>query len=191
MVQLAVGHIERFNPAFMALLSRGLRRRPDLMDIRRYSPLPARITDASCVTDMMIHDIDLALKLASSGVKYISATGRSIKTNRLDVCHAVLVFENGAVANIEANRVHTEKVRMLYGAYSGSIYEIDMLNRSALLRSKDGISQLPVAQHDQLQFELREFVSAVLEGKKPTVTGEDGVAALEIANAVEEAALRK
>ncbi len=108
---LAVGHIERFNPAYIALKKNLKNKKPDIIDIKRLSPLPARITDVSCVIDMMIHDIDLAIDLAGSEIKTLKATGEKIATPRLDKANTVIVFKNGVIANIEASRVNDDKVR--------------------------------------------------------------------------------
>lgn len=187
---LAVGHIERFNPAYVALVKELGRDVPDIIDIKRFSPFPERITDVSCVIDMMIHDIDLARHLAGSEVKHINAIGKKVRTNKLDQTLAVLVFKNGVVANIEANRVHSEKVRKIVAASGKVVYEADLLNRN-LKRSVAGRSKsISVDAFDQLNVELRDFVKAVAKKGKPSVTGEDGLSALETANKIEEAALK-
>ncbi|MFH1709636.1 MAG: Gfo/Idh/MocA family oxidoreductase [bacterium] len=187
---LAVGHIERFNPAYMALAEQLGKKIPDLIDIKRFSPFPARITDASCVIDMMIHDIDLARHLAGSQVKHINVIGKKIRTNRLDQALAVLVFKNGVVANIETNRVHVEKIRKVTVAGMKGIFEADLLGRSLKISTAGKSKNIGVKPFDQLNFELKDFVNAIIKKRKPSVTGEDGLSALEIANKIEEAALR-
>jgi predicted dehydrogenase len=187
---LAVGHIERFSPAYMALSGQLGRDTPDLIDIKRLSPFPARIFDVSVVMDMMIHDIDLARHLAKSEIKHVKAVGKKIRTERLDQATAVLVFKNGVVANIEANRVHTEKVRMLTAASNKAVYEADLLNKT-LKRSKVGKStDISIKSFDQLQCELKDFINSIIKKQKPSVTGEDGLAALEIVLKIEEEALK-
>ena len=187
---LAVGHIERFSPAYMALADQLGKDVPDLIDIRRLSPFPARIFDVSVVMDVMIHDIDLARNLAKSEIKYIKATGKKVRTERLDQATAVLVFKNGVVANIEANRTHTEKVRMLTAASNKEVFEADLLNKKLKKMAGGKAEEIRVNSFDQLQYELKDFISAIIKGRKPSVTGEDGLAALEIASKIEEAALR-
>jgi predicted dehydrogenase len=186
---LAVGHIERFNPAYTALKKCLKNKAPQVIDIKRLSPLPARITDVSCVIDMMIHDIDLAIDLAGSTVKTLKASGKKVATNRLDQANAVLVFKNGVIANIEASRVHSDKVRKLIAA-GKEIYEADLLNKS-LKRSVAGRSEsLETKALDQLNAELRDFINSILSKKRPLITGEDGLNALEVANMIEEAGAR-
>jgi predicted dehydrogenase len=187
---LAVGHIERFNPAYVALVARLGKNVPDIIDINRFSPFPARIADVSCVIDMMIHDIDLAINLAKSEVKQISAVGKKVRTDRLDQASAVLLFKNGAVANIGASRVHSEKVRKLIAAGMKESYEVDLLNRS-LKRTAAGSSKaIAIEPYDQLNHELKDFVNSIIRKRKPLVTGDDGLSALEVANKIEEAALK-
>jgi predicted dehydrogenase len=187
---LAVGHIERFSPAYMALSEQLGRDIPELIDIRRLSPFPARIFDVSVVMDVMIHDIDLARHLAKSEIKDVKAIGKKIKTNRLDQANAVLIFKNGVVANIEADRTHTEKVRRLIASGVKGSYDADLLNKT-LKKSADGKStDISISSFDQLQYELKDFVNAIIKKQKPSVTGEDGLAALEIALKIEEEALK-
>ncbi len=187
---LEVGHIERFNPAYAALIDQLGKDIPAIIDIKRFSPLPARITDASCVIDMMIHDIDLARHLAGAEVKYVNATGKKVKTDKLDQAFAVIVFRNGTVANIEASRVHSEKVRKLITAGGKNVYEADLLNRSLKKMSAGRSKNIKVSSFDQLNAELKDFVNAIIRKRKPSVTGEDGLSALEIASRIEQAALR-
>ena len=188
-IVLAVGHIERFNPAYMAITKKLGKQKPDIIDIKRFSPYPERITDASCVIDMMIHDIDLSRKLAGSEIKYVNATGEKVRSDKLDRALAVLIFKNGVIANIEANRLHDGKVRKMTVIRGDIAYEADMLNKTARMIKSGESMAIKVEQFDQLNIELNDFVSAALKGKKPAVTGEDGLAALEIAQEIEKAAI--
>ncbi len=187
---LAVGHIERFNPAYSALVERLGKAVPELIDIKRFSPFPARISDVSCVIDMMIHDIDLARHLAGAEVRSINAAGKKVKTDMLDQAFAVIVFRNGTVANIEANRVHGEKVRSLIAAGGKGTYEADLLNRNLKISKNGRSSSVGIKSYDQLHAELEDFVKAIIKKGKPSVTGEDGLSALEVAIRIEEEALK-
>jgi predicted dehydrogenase len=189
-ITLAVGFIERFNPAYVALRKALGRGKPDLIDIRRLSPFPARINDVSCVIDMMIHDIDLAIKLAGADIRYINATGNKVKTAMLDNAYAVIVFTNGTIANIEASRVHNDKVRNVIVASGKSIYDADLLNKTAKVKTEGRLKELQVEKVDQLNLELRDFINAITKNAKPSVSGRDGVVALEVANTIEELALK-
>ena len=194
---LAVGHIERFNPAYTALIDQLGRDIPEIIDIKRFSPFPARITDVSCVIDMMIHDIDLARHLAKSEIKCVNAIGKKVKSDKLDQALAVLVFKNGAVANIEANRVHGEKVRKLIAAgplrreaSRKAVYEADLLNKSLKISNAGRSKDISIKPFDQLNYELKDFINSIMKKRKPSVTGEDGSLALDIANKIEEEALK-
>jgi len=187
---LTVGHIERFSPVYMKL-EQELKGKPLLIiDIKRFSPFPARISDVSCVMDIMIHDIDLALKLAGSPVEQVSAVGKKIRTERLDTAQAVLVFKNGTIANIGTSRVNEVKVRQIIAVAGDKIYEADLLNKQLKEQTTKGKRAIPIDDHDQLNHELMCFASAVLKNRTPVVTGEDALKALDIATRVEEAALR-
>ncbi len=186
---LAVGHIERFNPAFTGLLKHLRGGKPDVIDIRRLSPFPERIADVSVVIDMMIHDIDLARKLAGSEVKRVNAMGKKVRTNRLDSAFAVIVFKNGVIANIEASRVHNEKVRSLVVSSGASLYEADLLNKSLKVNRDERTESIKTETLDQLNVELRDFINSIEKKRDPLVTGKDGLAALEIAEQIEKAAV--
>lgn len=188
---LTVGHIERFSPAYMKIEQAFRGKRPDVIDIKRFSPFPARITDVSCVMDIMIHDIDLARKLAGSDVICLSATGSMIKTNRLDKAHAILVFGSGTVANIQTSRVNDEKVRNVIVAEGKTVYCADLLNKTVLRQSSGKKETIVVADHDQLKYELMCFIGSITGHSQPVVTGDDGLAALDIAEKVEAAALKQ
>jgi predicted dehydrogenase len=188
-VVLAVGHIERFNPAYKALISFIKGRKVEVYDIRRCSPFPARIGDASVIIDMMIHDIDLVLKLVGSKVKYVNAVGKKIKTQRLDQVHAAIVFENGVVANIEADRTHSDKIRSIVAAGRDMIFEADLLNKKAFSVVNHEKKDVPTEVLDQLNTELKDFIYAIMNKRTPSVTGEDGLEALKIAEVIEEKAL--
>jgi len=186
---LAVGHIERFNPAYTAL-KKGLgRAKPDIIDIKRLSPFPERINDVSCVIDMMIHDIDLAIDMAGSEVKHMNAIGKKTRSSKLDQAIAVLVFKNGMIANIEASRVHSEKMRRVVAMNGKYIYEADLLNKKLFKSISGKRGEIKVTLLDQLNSELRAFISAISKRSNLLVTGEDGLNALAIANRIEEEAL--
>lgn len=185
---LAVGHIERFNPAYMAIIKALGKKKPDIIDLKRLSPFPERITDVSVVIDMMVHDIDLARHIAGSEVKFLNATGKTVRSQKLDQVLAVIVFENGVVANIEASRVHDSKVRKITLAYGKAVYEADLLAKTAKMTELGDSRALNVTSIDQLNHELKDFILAIKNNKRPSVTGEDGKAALMIATKIEEAA---
>ncbi|MCX5725974.1 MAG: Gfo/Idh/MocA family oxidoreductase [Candidatus Saganbacteria bacterium] len=124
---LATGHIERFNPAYVAAEKMLYREKPLILNIKRLSPFPERITDANVITDMMIHDLDLAMNIAGSPVDSIKARGKKIKTKVLDQVFAHILFQNGLIANIEADRTRDTKVREIEAICESCNLVIDLL----------------------------------------------------------------
>ena len=108
---IQVGHIERFNPALLALSN--LEIEPKYIEVHRMAPFTSRGTDVPVVLDLMIHDIDLILSFISSPVEEIYANGVSIMTNSVDIANARIKFENGSIANITSSRVAKDRVRKI------------------------------------------------------------------------------
>jgi predicted dehydrogenase len=210
-----VGHIERFNPAIVAM--QRLDVRPRFIEVVRISPLTFRSIDVGVVLDMMIHDIDIVLRLANSRVSKIDATGVSVIGEVEDICNARLTFENGCVANLTASRLSLKTERKLrvfsQDAYvsidyqkkvgvvarrSGNVEKIRQTVQQIRRGEIDDITQLDFAdlvQVEELQIddieplraELESFVDAVANKKRPAVTAEEGLAAVEVASHVVEA----
>ncbi|MFC1559711.1 Gfo/Idh/MocA family protein [Candidatus Margulisiibacteriota bacterium] len=188
---LAVGHIERFNPAyrrFKELLKDINIDTIKVIDAKRLSPYPERITDASVVLDIMIHDIDLVLNMVNSKVSKISATGEKVRSKSLDKATANITFENGIVADLEADRIHAKKVRDFNVTANDHLYEIDLIKKEIIKKVEHETENVEVSLHDQLQIELSDFINAVLKNRKPLVTGEEGRDVLKIALKIEELA---
>lgn len=196
---LSCGFIERFNPAFNVAETLIRKDRPLIINITRESPLPERITDASVVLDMMIHDLDLALFLAGSLPKDFKAKGRAVKTNRIDRASASIFFKNGIVANIEASRVAKEKLRSMSVMCERSTVEADLLRKTVRQKFMPDPTaatieppkelELPVAPADQITLELKDFFSAIKKQRDPLVTGRDAYQALLLAEGIERAIL--
>jgi predicted dehydrogenase len=205
---LQVGHIERFNPAVVALAKLNLR--PKFIDAVRVSPLPFRSLDVGVVLDVMIHDIDIVLSLAKSAVKRVEAVGTSVIGSVEDVCNARLVFENGCVANLTASRLalKTERRLRVFGedvfvaidyqkktgvmARRGENVEVI---RAAVERVKRGeeapkfenlvkLTPLAVEDVEQIRGELEAFVGSIREKRPAVVSGEDGLRAVEVAERI-------
>jgi predicted dehydrogenase len=204
-----VGHIERFNPAIRAI-SR-LEIQPRFMEVTRISPMTFRSIDVGVVLDMMIHDIDIVLRLANSTVSKIDAIGVSVLGDVEDICNARLTFANGCVANLTASRLAMRTDRRLrvfspdayvsidYQKRHGTVIRrtrnIDAI-RAAAARIRAGeiqdlsqlnykdlvhIEELPIDDVEPLRAELDAFVDAVTSGSAPVVTAEDGMHAVEVA----------
>jgi predicted dehydrogenase len=210
-----VGHIERFNPAIRAM-SR-LEIEPKFLEVTRISPMTFRSIDVGVVLDMMIHDIDIVLRLANSTVSKIDAIGVSVIGDVEDICNARLTFANGCVANLTASRLAMRTDRRLrvfspdayvsidYQKRHGTVIRktgnIEMV-RSAAAKIRGGeiqdlsqlnfkdlvhIEELPIDDVEPLRAELDAFVDAVTGKTKPVVSAEDGLHAVEVATRIVEA----
>jgi len=200
-IVLTCGFIERFNPAFTIAYSLISKDRPLIVNLRRESPLPARITDASVVFDMMIHDLDLAIKISGAPVADFKAKGRKSKTKNIDIASASILFRNGIIANVGANRVAAEKVRTLSVECEHSTVKADLLSRTVIQKfppdpaspTLEGPKEVsyPVVAADQITLELKDFFRAIKSGKDPEVTGRDALASLRLAEEIENKILKR
>ncbi len=189
--KLMVGQLERFNPAMAALRPRVVD--PLYFEIHRVSPFPNRSLDVDVVLDVMIHDLDAVQWLVGSGVKVseIHAVGINVVSDKVDAANARLEFENGAVANITASRVGTEKIRKTRFYQRGSYVVLDYATKFASITSLDpeaaipllGISvdRLDVKDVEPLRAEIGAFFDAINNDTEPAVPGADGRRAVELA----------
>lgn len=207
-----VGHIERFNPVVRAMDRLGVR--PQFIEVVRISPMTFRSTDVGVVLDMMIHDLDIVLRLAQSNVANVDAVGVSVIGQVEDICNARLTFENGCVANVTASRLAMKTERKLrifsreaylsldYQKRQGAIVRrsgnLEAL-RSAADRIRRGevpdpsqvnyaglvqIEPLEIDNADPLRSEQESFIDAVRHHRRPEVSAEDGLAAVELAERI-------
>ena len=190
---LQVGHIERFNGAVMMLM--GAVEAPRFIECHRLSPYPSRGDDVSVVLDLMIHDLDIVLALAGSEVTTVDAVGVPVFSPYEDIANARLRFASGCVANLTSSRISVERMRKIR-VFSGDAYLSTNYTEQEVLvyRKKPGpvppdvpamqwitIDSLPVDREEPLKRELGSFVGCVRERRRPLVSGEDGLAALELA----------
>jgi predicted dehydrogenase len=181
---IQVGQIERFNPAFTALKNYPIQ--PQIIESNRFSPFNPRGTDVSVILDLMIHDIDIVLSLVDSPVRSIHASGASVLTDSIDIADTRIQFKNGCVANLTANRIADESVRKMQIVQNRTIITIDFLNKLTEICSPAGDSRKIIPENSNaLLDELSAFVSAIQNGTRPLVTGEDGRKALDIALKIE------
>ena len=189
---LQVGHAERFNPALVAL--RPHVRNPVYFEIHRVGQFTARSLDIDVVLDLMIHDLDIVQWLVGEDVEVTSlhAVGIPILTERVDAANARLEFATGAVANITASRVGTEKIRKMrffqprdYIAvdYTTNYASISNLAPSGAHGPWPGVNTqtLEVKDIEPLRAETESFLQAAASGERPLVSGEDGRRALALA----------
>ena len=189
-VVLQIGHLERFNAAFLDL--GGFEVKPLFIESHRVAPFKPRGTDVNVVLDLMIHDIDLILGMVDSPVRSLAANGASVLSDQLDIVNARLEFENGCVANVTSSRVSVKSDRRMRIFQPEAYISIDFQNCGlAVHRIGDremfpGVPEIlreesSFEQKDSLRREIESFVSAVRDGTPVVVTGEDGLRALETA----------
>ncbi len=184
---LQVGHLERFNPVVIALAA--VVTKPLFFEIHRLSEFTPRSLDVDVVLDLMIHDIDIVLALTGEMPEEIRAAGISILTPKVDIANVRLQFPGGCVANLTASRVSTERVRKLRLFQPHEYISLDYTRKDAVrFRVKPPMaidfSPLPVTQEEPLRLELEAFFESVATRRPPVVTGEQGLAALEVASAI-------
>jgi predicted dehydrogenase len=203
-----VGHVERFNPAYVASLPYQMK--PMFIETHRLAQFNPRGTDVSVVLDLMIHDIDIVLSLNHSGLKKISASGVAVISETPDIANARLEFNDGCVANLTASRISMKNMRKSRLFQRDAYLSIDFLEKEVqIIRLGDEASaedvfspvidpghgrparkihfeNPEVPQSNAILEELRAFHAACLGQKAPPVTLEDGMKALEVANKIIE-----
>ncbi|NKB81474.1 MAG: gfo/Idh/MocA family oxidoreductase [Nitrospirales bacterium] len=190
-VTLQVGHIERFNPVITAIAPHI--QRPEYIEWQRMSLFQERGLDVSVVLDLMIHDLDLLLSFPLGPVCTVDGRGGTVFSSHLDIANARIEFESGCVAHFTASRVAPSRVRHFSMLQDNSYLTVDLDTRHAAIypRQKDlGIPEPQRIQgNDQepLKLELEAFIHAVQTQTRPRVSGEDGLAALELAEQIIEA----
>ena len=187
---IQVGHLERFNPAIVAL--KDIVKKPMFIESHRLSIFQGRCTDVSVVLDLMIHDIDLILNFVRSKIRAVYASGVPVVSEHVDIANARLEFENGCVANVTASRISTKnerKIRLFqrdaYVSVDFSKKEITAIQQtgsvdSGLIPGMD-VKQMSFETGDALENELKSFINAVIHREPPEVTAQMGRDALEIA----------
>jgi predicted dehydrogenase len=187
---LGVGHVERFNPVLIELEKKLTN--PRFIEAHRLSPFPNRSIDIGVILDLMIHDIEVVLHLVKSPITSIDAVGVSVLSKTEDIANARLHFENGCVANITASRISPERMRKIR-VFQGDCYlSLDYQEQSGQMywKGENSIEKgdVPVEKGEPLMRELESFVAAVSRGETPAVTGQQGMAALEVALKITELA---
>ncbi len=192
---LQVGHLERFNAAVLA--AEPHLRTPRFMECVRLAPYKERGTDVNVVLDLMIHDIDLVQSLAGSDIESIDAIGTPVFSGEIDIANARIRFVNGCVANTTASRVSLKTERKLRIFEDAAYISLDLQQKIlTLIRKREGgpqAGQLPVSieesnleQGDALKSEIISFLECIRNNRRPIVSGEDGLRALETAIRITE-----
>jgi len=208
-VKVQVGHVERFNPAFLAIQNIPLQ--PLFIEAHRLAMFNPRGTDVSVVLDLMIHDLDLVLKMVQSPLKTLSASGVAVVSKQLDISNARLEFENGCVANLTASRISMKQMRKIRLFQKDAYLSLDLLEKKAQviqLWNEEAIAKMnpkpmltldteegkkyisvqtpPVADTNAIQMELETFASCILQNTSPLVTIEEGYNCLALAHQIIE-----
>lgn len=187
---IQVGHLERFNPAVVAL--KDIVQKPMFIESHRLSIYKDRGTDVSVVLDLMIHDIDIILNFVRSDVSEIRAAGIPVIAENVDIANARLEFKSGCVANVTASRISTKNERKIRLFQKDAYVSVDFTSQEITVirqdsKKNDGlipgmeIKRLSFTKGDALEDEIKSFLQAVVNRKAPPVTGQMGRDALKIA----------
>ncbi len=204
-VQIQIGHVERFNPAFLA--TRSYINEPKFIEAHRLSYYNPRGTDVPVVLDLMIHDIDILLTIIDSPIKGIYANGVPVLTQNIDIANARIEFEDGSVANLTASRISMKKMRKMRLFQQDSYISMDFLNKqSEVIKIEDNIKndtndnvfsfsiqlnndnlkyvvvkKINLPEINAIKTELEKFLESIELGIKPEVTIDDGYKVLDVA----------
>ncbi|ADW17730.1 oxidoreductase domain protein [Desulfobulbus propionicus DSM 2032] len=191
---LQVGHLERFNPAVLAM--QPLLTHPLFIEAHRIAVFKERGTDVDVVLDLMIHDIDIVLSIVKAPIVSILTAGAPVVTQHTDIANARLIFANGCTANITVSRISMDNMRRMRIFQPGQYLSVDFGKKEVMsVRLKPGatgaapvpeISKSGFQDQDALELELRDFVQHVRDRSRPAVAGEEGRRALDVALQVVE-----
>ena len=209
-VKFQVGHVERFNPAFLSV--KDMQLEPMFIEVHRLAQFNPRGTEVSVILDLMIHDIDIVLKLVNSEVKQVHASGVSVMTSTPDIANVRIEFNNGCVANLTSSRISMKKMRKVRIFQRDAYIGIDFLEKksevikmnahtpdAALnfdIETREGKKSIAVL-HPEIQdvnairMELEQFRDAILLNKPVPVTDYDGFRAMDVAHQILQQILNK
>ena len=190
---LQVGHLERCNPAVVALT--GLIREPRFIESNRIAPYKPRALDVSVVLDLMIHDIDLIHGFVRSPMERADAVGSTIFSDNIDVANARIRFANGCIANVTSSRISMKTERSLRIFQDDSYLSADLQNKTLATYTKRGegpvgspedvdIDKQGFGDSDALLDQARAFLDSIANGTPPLVSGRTGMEALETATVI-------
>lgn len=202
-IKLQVGHVERFNPAFLAVKDYQLN--PMFIEVHRLAQFNPRGTEVSVILDLMIHDIDIILSIVKSDVKTISASGVGVMTETPDIANVRIEFHNGCVANLTSSRISMKKMRKVRLFQKDAYIGIDFLNKKAeIIKLKEpqdsnvfafdietpsgkktiAVDNPLVPEVNAIKKELEEFKDAIINNTKPVVSEADGLLAMDVAHQI-------
>src|SRR5687768_7164338 len=203
-IKFQVGHVERFNPAFLALS--GVRTNPMFIEVHRLAQFNPRGTEVSVILDLMIHDIDIILSLVRSEVKAISANGVAVMTETPDIANVRIEFNNGCVANLTSSRISMKKMRKMRLFQKDAYIGVDFLDKKTeIIRLKTpadidsftfevetpgggtktiAVATPPVPEVNAIRLELEKFRDAIINNTPTVVSGLDGYRAMDVAHQI-------
>ena len=204
-LKFQVGHVERFNPAFLSLKDYKLQ--PMFIEVHRLAQFNPRGTDVSVILDLMIHDIDIILNLVKSNVSYISANGVAVMSDTPDIANVRIEFDNGCVANLTSSRISMKKMRKMRLFQKDAYIGIDFLDKKTevIRLNTDGdknvftfdietnhgkktiaIANPVIEEGNAIKMELEAFKNAITNNSETPVTVQDGFSAMEVAHQILE-----
>ncbi|HEX4851779.1 MAG TPA: Gfo/Idh/MocA family oxidoreductase, partial [Puia sp.] len=202
-IKLQVGHVERFNPAFLSLSATALS--PLFIEVHRLAQFNPRGTEVSVILDLMIHDIDIILSIVKSEVKSISASGVAVMTETPDIANIRIEFNNGCVANLTSSRISMKRMRKMRIFQKDAYIGIDFLNKKTeIIKLKTdteqeafsfdidtvngkktiAIVQPQVPEVNAIKMELEKFCDSVINNTPTIVSELDGYRAMDIAHQI-------
>ncbi len=202
-VKVQVGHVERFNPAFLSL--EGYELDPLFIEVHRLAQFNPRGTDVSVILDLMIHDIDIILKLVKSNVNNISANGVAVMSDTPDIANVRIEFDNGCVANLTSSRMSMKKMRKMRLFQRDAYIGIDFLEKKTEVirlhtpgtknvftfdietntgKKSIAIANPAVTDNNAIKMELEEFIKAIKNNTETRVTISDAYDAMDIAHQI-------
>jgi predicted dehydrogenase len=204
-IKFQIGHVERFNPALLALKDYALE--PMFIEVHRLAQFNPRGTDVSVILDLMIHDIDIILSLVKSNVKYISANGVAVMSDTPDIANVRIEFDNGCVANLTSSRISMKKMRKMRLFQKDAYIGIDFLEKKTeIIKLSAGdntdknvftfdidtnngkktiaIANPVIEEGNAIKMELEEFRNAIVQNTNTAVTVVDGYRAMDVAHQI-------
>ncbi|MBP7554934.1 MAG: Gfo/Idh/MocA family oxidoreductase [Chitinophagaceae bacterium] len=202
-IRFQVGHVERFNPAFLAV--KDVHLQPLFIEVHRLAQFNPRGTEVSVILDLMIHDIDIILSIVKSDVKSISASGVGVMTETPDIANVRIEFNNGCVANLTSSRISMKKMRKIRLFQKDAYIGIDFLNKKTeIIKLKEpgdsnvfafdietnsgtktvAVSNPAIPEVNAIKEELTAFKNAILTNTKTVVSEIDGLMAMDVAHQI-------
>jgi predicted dehydrogenase len=202
-VKFQVGHVERFNPAFLAMKDVSLN--PMFIEVHRLAQFNPRGTEVSVILDLMIHDIDIILSLVKSSIKNIYASGVAVMTETPDIANVRIEFNNGCVANLTSSRISMKKMRKMRLFQKDAYIGIDFLEKKTeIIKIKEdadtnvfafdvetpsgkktiAVANPTIQEANAIALELESFVNSILNNTPTVVSEMDGYIAMEVAHQI-------